>query len=208
MDCSMPGLPVHHQLPEITQTHVHWVSDAIQLFHPVIPFSHLQSFPASRSFPMSQLFTSGGQSIETSSWVLPANIQGWFPLGWTGLISLQSKGSQESSPAPQFKSLNSWCSTFFIVQPSHPYMTTGKTIALTRWTFVGKVMSLFFNKLSRFVIAFLPRTKCLLISWLQSLSAVILEPQKRKSVTVSTFSPLFAMKWWDWMPWSVLNVKL
>ena len=73
-----------------------------------------------------------------------------------------------------------WCSAFFIVQLSHPYMTTGKTIALTRWTFVGKVMSLFFNMLSRLVITFLPRSKCLLISWLQSLSAVILEPPKNK----------------------------
>jgi len=81
------------------------------------------------------------------------------------------------------------CSAFFMVQLSHPYMTTGKTIALTMWTFVGKVMSLFFNTLSRFVIAFLPRSKYLLISWLQSLSAMILEPKKIKSVTASTFPP-------------------
>ena len=80
------------------------------------------------------------------------------------------------------------CSAFFIVQLSHPYMTTGKTIALTRWTFVGKVMSLLFNKLSRLVITFLPRSKCLLISWLQSPSAVILEPDKIKSATISTVS--------------------
>ena len=82
-----------------------------------------------------------------------------------------------------------WCSAFFIVQLSHPYMTTGKTIALTRRTFVGKVISLLFNMLSRFVIAFLPRSKHLLISWLQSPSAVILEPKKIKSVTVSAVSP-------------------
>uniref|UniRef100_A0AC11DVI9 Uncharacterized protein n=1 Tax=Ovis aries TaxID=9940 RepID=A0AC11DVI9_SHEEP len=82
-----------------------------------------------------------------------------------------------------------WCSTFFIVQLLHPYMTTGKTIALTRRTFVGKVMSLLLNMLSRLVIAFLPRSKHLLISWLQSSSAVILEPKKIKSVTVSTVSP-------------------
>jgi len=93
-------------------------------------------------------------------------------------------------------------SAFFIVQLSHPYMTTGKTIALTRRTFAGKVMSMLFNTLSRFVIAFLPRSNHLLISWIQSLSTVILEPKKIKSVTVSTF-PLFAMKWWDWMPWSL-----
>ena len=81
------------------------------------------------------------------------------------------------------------CSAFFMVQLSHPYMTTGKTIVFTRWTFVGKVMSLLFNKLSSLVIAFLPRSKHLLISWLQSPSAVILEPMKIKSVTVSTVSP-------------------
>ena len=85
-------------------------------------------------------------------------------------------------------------SDFSAVQLSHPYMATGNTIALTRWTFVGKVMSLLFNMLSRWVIAFLPRRKCLLISWLQSPSAVILEPKKIKSVTVSTFPHLFAMK--------------
>ena len=84
--------------------------------------------------------------------------------------------------------------TFFKVQLSHLYMTTGKTIALTRWTFVGKVMSLLFNTLSKYVIAFLPRSECLLISWLQSLSAMILEPMKIKSVTVSTVSPPIAMK--------------
>ena len=80
-------------------------------------------------------------------------------------------------------------SAFYIIQLSHPYMTTGKTIALTRWTFVGKEMSLLFNMLSGLIIAFLPRSKRLLISWLQSLSAVILEPRKIKSVTVSTVSP-------------------
>ena len=93
-----------------------------------------------------------------------------------------------------------WHSPFFMVQLSHPYMTTGKTIALTRWTFVGKVIALLFNKLSRFVIAFLPRSKCLLISWLQSPSAVILEPPKIKSVTVSTVSPFICHEGWDQMP--------
>ena len=82
-----------------------------------------------------------------------------------------------------------WLSAFFIVQLLHSYMTTGKTIALTRWTFVGKIMSLLFNTLSRLVIAFLPRSKCLLISWLQSPSAVILEPRKIKSATLSIVSP-------------------
>ena len=130
--------------------------------------SCLQSFPASGSFPMNQFFTSGGQSIGVSALasVIPINIQDWFPLGWTGLTSLQSKG------------LSRVFSAFFIVQFSHPYMTTGKTTALTRWTFVSKVMSLLFNILSRLVIALLSRSKCPLISWLQSLSAVILEPKK------------------------------
>ena len=109
--------------------------------------------------------------------------------GHSGLIcwiSLQSKYSQESSPTPQFKSINS--SAFLTVHLSHPYMTTGKTIALARRTFVGKVMSLLFHMLSRLVITFLPRSKHLLISWLQSPSAVILEPLKIKSVTFSTVS--------------------
>ena len=92
-------------------------------------------------------------------------------------------------------------SAFLIVQLSHPYMTTGKTIALTRQTFVGKVMSLLLNMLSRLVITFLPRSKRLLISWLQSPTAVILEPRKIKSATVSTVAPSIS-KWWDHMPWS------
>ena len=110
MDYSMPSLPVHHQLPEFTQTHVHWDRDAIQPSHPVVQFScHLQIFPASGSFQMSQFFASGGQSTAVSALasVLPMNIQDRFPLGWTGLISLQSRDSQESSPTPQFKSINS-----------------------------------------------------------------------------------------------------
>ena len=97
------------------------------------------------------------------------------------------RDSQESSPTPQLKNINSALS--FIVQLSHPHMTTGKTIALTRRAFVDKVMSLLFNMLSRLVITFLPRSKCLLISWLQSPSAVILEPGNIKSATISTVSP-------------------
>ena len=95
MNCSTPGLPVHHQLLEFTQTHIHWVSDAIQPSHPVVPFSSCpQSLPASESFPMSQLFTWGGQSIgvSASASVLQKNTQDWFPLGWTSWISLHSKG--------------------------------------------------------------------------------------------------------------------
>ena len=127
----------------------------------VTPFSACpQSFPVSRSFPMSWLFASGGQSVRALASVLSVNIQGWFPLGLTGLISLLSKVlwrvfSSTTVRKHQF---------FFMVQLSYPYMTTGKTIALTIRTFVGKVMSLFFNTLYRFVIAFLPRSKCVLIS--------------------------------------------
>ena len=100
-----------------------------------------------------------------------------------------------------------WHSAFFIVQLSHPPMITGKTIALTRRTFVSKVMSLLFNMLSRLVITFLPRSKRLLISWLQSPSAVILEPPKIKSDTVPLFPHLFALKWRDWMPWSSFSER-
>ena len=142
----------------------------------VVPFSScLQSFPASRSFPMSQFFASGGQSIRASASasasVFPVNIQDWFPLGWTGWISLQSKGLSRVFSSSKASILR--CSAFFMVQLSHPYMTTGKTIALTRWIIVGKVMSVLFNMLSRLVIVFLPRSKWLLISWLESPSAVI-----------------------------------
>ena len=124
----------------------------------VIPFSSCpQSFPASGSFQMTQLFTSGGQSIgvSASTSVLPMNTQDWSLLEWTGWISLQSKGLSESSPVQK----HLWRSAFFTVQLSHPYMTTGKTIALTRQTFVGKVMFLLFNMLFRLVITFLPRSK-------------------------------------------------
>ena len=141
---------------------------------------------------MSRLFTSGGQSIgvSASALVLPINIQGWFPLGLTGLISLLSKGLPRV-----FFNTTVQKHQFFSTLPSLwsssqiQYMTTGKTIALIIWTFVGKVMSLLFNMLSKFIIAFLPKSKCLLISWLQLPSAVILEPKKKKSVTVPIVSP-------------------
>ena len=179
MHCSTLVLPVPHSLPEFAQTPVHWcypvTSSSVALFS-----SCLQSFPASGFFPMSQLFTSGGQSIGASASVLPMNIKGCFPLeGLTDLIS-KSKGLSRvlfntTVRKHQFFSAQpSLC----MVQLSHPYMTTGKNIALTLLTFVGKMTTLLFNMLSRFVIAFLPRGKHLLISWLQSLSAVILEPMK------------------------------
>ena len=109
----------------------------------VIPFSScLQSFPASGSFPMSQFFPSDGQSIEASASasVLPMNIQDWFPLGWTDWISLQSKGLSRVFPKPQFTSIDSSALSFLYNPTLTPYMTTGKTIALTRWTFAGKVI--------------------------------------------------------------------
>ena len=169
MVCSTPVFPVHHQIPEFAQTHVHWVSGALQPSHPVVPFSsYLQSFPASGSFPMSHFFPLGGQSIRASASVLPMNIQDWFPLGWTGASPCSPRDSQESSPTPQFKASILRHSAFFIVQFSHTYMTTGKTIVLTRQTFVSKVMSLLLNTLSGFLKAFLPRNKCLLIPWLPS----------------------------------------
>ena len=141
-----------------------------QSCHPTIsssvtPFSfYLQSFPSSGSFPMSWPFVWGGQSIGASASVLPMNIQGQLPLRLTGLISSKSKGLSRV-----FSSTTIWKHQFFNAQPSlwsnchiHTWLL-GK--ALTIWTFVGKVMSLLFNMLSRFVIAFLPRSKCLLISW-------------------------------------------
>ena len=138
------------------------------------------------SFPTIQLFTSGDQSIgaSASSSALLKRTQGWFPSRLTGLVSLLSKGLSKV-----FSRTTVQHSGFFLVQLAHPHMTTGKTIALTIWTFVGKGMSLLFSTLSRFVIAFLPKSNHLLISWLQSPLTVILEPKKRKSVTASSFSP-------------------
>ena len=157
----------------------------------VIPSTHLilcrpfsscpQSFPASRTFQMSQLFTSSSQSIgiSASTSVLPMNIQDWSPLEWLDLLAaqgtLKSLLQHHSSKASILQ-----CSAFFTVQISHPYMTTVKTIALSRRTFACKVMSLLLNMLYRLVITFLPRNKCLLIWWLQSPSAMILEPPKNK----------------------------
>ena len=165
------------------------------------PCSSPESFPVLGSFPMSQLFTSGGQSIGASASVLPVNIQGWFPLGSTGLISLLSKGLSKVFTRTTICSLALGLLYGFIVQLSHPYMTTRTTIALTIQTFVGQVMSLLFNMPFRFVTAFYPRSKCILILWLQSSPSVILEPKKIKSVTISTYPSSICMKWWDWMPW-------
>ena len=163
----------------------------------VIPFSSCpQSLPASESFPISQLFTWGGQSTRVSALAsfLPKNTQDLisFRMDWLDLLAVQgtlkSLLQHHSSKASVLRH-----SAFFTVQLSHPYMTTGKTIALTRWTFVGKVMSLLFNILSRLVITFLPRSKRLLISWLQSPSAVILEPRKINRLGLAAL----AKKWFS-----------
>ena len=143
-----------------------------------------------------------GDSASASASVLPMNIHGWFPLGLTDLASLLSKGLSRVSSNTGSKTSILWQSAFTVVQLLHLHITTGKNKALVTWIFVGKMMTLLFNTLSRFTITFLPRSKCLFISWLQLLSTVFLEPKKIKSVTVSTFSHLFAMKWWDLMPWS------
>ena len=137
MYCSMPGFPVHHQLLELIQTHVHRVSDAIQPSHPLSSPYHLQSFPASGSFPMSWLFTSGGQSIGASAPVLPVNIQSWFLLGLTGLDLPAVQGTLKSLQHCSSKASILWRSAFPLVELSHP---STKTIALTIGTFVYKVM--------------------------------------------------------------------
>ena len=179
----------------------------------VVPFSsHLQSFPASGSFPMSQLFAWGGQStgVSASASILPMNTWDWSPLRWTGWISLQSKGLSRVFSKTTVQSINS-SALSFLYDPTHiPHTTTRNTIALTRQTFVGKVTSLLFNLLSRLVITFPPRSKHVLISWLQSPSAVILEPPQKKSDTVSTVSPSISHEVMgpDAMIFIFLNVEL
>ena len=193
MNHSTPGLPVHHKLLEFSQTHAHLVSDAIQTSHLLLSPLLLPPIPPSiRVFSNeSTLHMRWPKYWSFSFSITPSNehlrlIS--FRMYWLDLLAVQgtlkSLLQHHSSKASIF-----WCSALFTVQLSHPYMATGKTIALTRWTFVGKAMSLLFNKLSRLVTTFLPRSKCPLISWLQSPSAVILEPKKRKSDTVSTVSP-------------------
>ena len=189
MNCNTPGLPVHHQLPEFTQTHVHWVGDAIYhliLCHPLLLLPPIP--PSIRVFSNESTLRMRWPKYWSFSFSIspykehPGLIS--FRMDWMDLLAVQgtlkSLLQHHSSKASIF-----WCLAFFTVQLSHPYMTTGKTTALTRWTFVGKVMSMLLNMLSRLVITLLPRSKHLLISWLQSPSAVILEPKKIKSDTVS-----------------------
>ena len=167
MDCSMPGFPVLHQLPELAQTHVHWVSDAIQPTHPL---SHpsAPAFNPAQHQSLLQWVSSSHQVAKYWSFSFSISLSNEysglisFRMGWLDLLTVQgtlkSLLQHHSSKASIL-----WHSAFFMVRLSHPYMTAGKTIALTRQTFVGKVMFLLFNMLSRLVIAFLPRSKCLLI---------------------------------------------
>ena len=186
MNRSTPDLPVHHKLPiELVMPSSHLILCRPLLLLPPIPPSIRVFSNESRLRMRWPKYWSFSFSISPSS-EHPGLIS--FRMDWLGLLAVQetlkSLFQHHSSKASIFQ-----CSVFFTVQLSHPYMTTGKTIALTRQTFVGKVMSLLFNMLSRLVITFLPRSKHLLISWLQSPSAVILEPKKIKSDTVSTVSP-------------------
>ena len=198
MGCSTPGFPVHHQLLEFTQ---------LMSIESVMPSNHLilcrpllflpSIFPSIRVFSNESVlhirwpkYWSFNFSTSTSN-EYSGRIS--FSMDWLDLLAVQgtlkSLLQHHSSKASIL-----WRSAFFIIQLSHPYKTTGKTKALTRWTLVGKVMSLLSNMLYRFFIAFLPRSKCLLMSWLQSPCAVILQPKKIKSVTFPLFPYVFAMK--------------
>ena len=193
MDCGMPGFLIHLKFLELAQIHVHRVSDAIQPSYPLLsPSPPVSIFPSIRVF--------SNESALRIRWPKYWSFRFSISLSneYSGLISLRTDLFDLLAVQGTLKSLLQHhssnasilrCSVFFTVQHSHPYMTTGKTIALTRQIFVGKVMSLLFNMLSRFVIAFLPGSKCLLISQLQSPPAVILEPIKIKFFTVSTVSP-------------------
>ena len=206
VDCSTLGFPVHHPLPEFTQTHVHWVGDAIQSSHPLLS-------PSPPAFNLSQHQDFSKESVLHTRWpnywsfsfsISPSNEYSGlisFRMDWLELLAVQGTLKSLLQHHSSKASILQW-SAFFIVQFLHSYTTTGKTIALTRWPFVIKVMSLLFHMLSKFVRAFLPRSKSLLISWLQSPSAVILEPKKIKAVTVSIVSPSICQEVMDQMPWS------
>ena len=190
MGCSTPALPVHHQLLRFTQTHVHQVGDAIQPSHPLSSLSP-PAFNLSQHQGLFKWVSSLHQYWSFSFSISPSNEYSGpisFRMDWLNLLAVQ--GTLKSLLQHHSSKASILCYlAFFIVQLSYPYKTTGKTIALTRWTFFGKVMCLLFNKLSRLVITFLPRSKHLLNSWLQSPSAVTLEPRKINSATVSTVSP-------------------
>ena len=184
MDCSTPGLPVYHNtrsLPKLMSTESVMPSNLLILCHPLLFLSFI--FPSIRVFSNESVLCIRWPKYWSFSFsISPSNEYSGlisFRMDWLDLLAVQgilkSLFQHHNSKASIL-----WCSAFFIVQLSHPYMTTGKTTALTRWTFVGKVMSLLFNMLSRLVITFLPRSKHLLISWLYSPSAVIFGAPKRK----------------------------
>ena len=205
MGCSRTDLTVYHQFTEFTQTYVHQHKDAIQHSNPL-------SSP-SPAFNISSIRVFSNDSVIHIKWlkywsfsisISPSNEYSELISFRTDLLDLHTVQRTSKSLLQHHSSKASiiQCSAFFTVQLSHPYMTTGKTIAWTRWTFVGKVMSLNFNMLSKLVITFLPRSKCLLISWLRSTPAVILEHPKIKSVTVAIVSLFICQKWWHQIPWS------
>ena len=198
MDCSTPGFPVHHQLLELAQTHVHRVKWChLTISSSVIPFSPcLQSFSASGSSSESVLNIRWPKDWNFSFSISPYNEYSEilsFRMDWLDFLAdqetLKSLLQHHSSKASILQ-----LSAFFIVQLSHPYMTTGKTIALTRRTFIGKAMSLLFNMLPRLVITFLPRSKCLLISWLQSASCCM-EKTNSDSMLKTVFLTCFSLLW-------------
>ena len=183
MDCSTPGLPVHHQLPEFTQTHVHWVGDTIQPFHPLSSPSPAYNLPQHQGlFRESVLHIRWPQYWSFRFSISLSNEHSRlisFRMDWLDLLAIQMD-SQEFLQHHSLKASALRCSALFMIQLLHPYMTTGKSIVLTIQTLVSKVMCLLFNTLSRFVTAFLPR--------LQSPSTVILDPKEINVVTVSTLS--------------------
>ena len=185
----MPGFPVLHHLPELAQTHVHRVSDAIYLIlcRPLLLLPSV--FPSIRVFSSELVLCMTWPKYWSFSFSISPSDEysGLISLGLIGWISLQSKGLSRVLSYTIVQNHQFFNAQLSLQSNSHIH--TGKTTALTRGTFVGKVMSLLFNMLSRLAISFLPRSKRLLISWLQSPSAVILEPQKIKSLTVSTVSP-------------------
>ena len=181
MDYNKPGFPVHHQLMDLAQVHVHWVADAIQPSHLLLSPSPPSVFISIWIFSNESVLCIGWPKYWSFSFsISPFNEYSGlicFRIGWLELLAVQGTLNNLLQHHSSKTSILQG-SAFLMVQLSHPYMTTGKTIALTRWIFVSKIISLLFNTLSRLVIAFLPRSKCPLISWLQSSSSMILETQK------------------------------
>ena len=204
MDCSTPCLPVLHHVLEFAQTHIHWICDVIQPSHPL-------SFPSPPAFNLSQqqgLFQCVGSSHQVVKYwsfsISPSNEYSGlisFRIDWFDLLAVQrtlnSLLQHHSSKASVLQH-----SVFFIVHLSHLYMITGQTIALTRWTFVGKVMSLLFNMLSRFVTILLLRSKCLNFMAAVTVHSDFGAQENKVCHCFHCFPYLFATKWWDQMPWS------